>query len=249
MRFGVLARNSSINSLIYAKLEEVHPDDVAVFVKKFRSEERSQLFHTLHELTMGAELCSRGLSMRYERLIGGKTPDWSIQDSSGNVAEIFDIAALHQRNRTESDMLTALSTGRTWTGWITIPPDHIYSKIEQKAGAYTKLVDQFKIPYVIGLFGEFTASVDPDEVYQVLFEQHDGLFRQLSTVAAVLYCSEENGIHRYTLFVNPFARFPSTAVAEVFAERGGEAAKQHAAANVHEAAAPRRPQGRGWRRR
>ena len=216
MRFGQLAGNSSINSLIYASLECIHPDDVASFVRKFRSEKGAQLYHTLHELTMGAELWRRGVPMRYERQIDGKTPDWSLQDQADEVTEIFDVTALHQRHTIEADMLHTLSRGEIWSGWISIPPDHIYSKIEQKAGPYANLVGSLGIPYVIGIFGEFTASIDPEELHCVLFSHHGGLFHVLPTVSGVLYCSEENGIHSYTHFANPHAQFTSLAVAPAF---------------------------------
>jgi hypothetical protein len=216
MKFGTLAGNSSINSLIYASFEEIYLEDVAVFVRKFKFEKGMQLFHTLHELTVGAELCRRGQPARYERSVGGKTPDWSIEDEAGRVVEIFDVVALHQRQGTETDMLKTVSEGQIWSGWVSIPPDHIYSKIEQKAGPYSGLVDRLQIPYVIGLFGEFTASVDPEEVHDVLFEHHGGLFQQLPSVSALLYAYEENGIHHYTLFANPHARYQSRAVAAAF---------------------------------
>ena len=174
MRFGQLAGTSSINSRIYASLECIHPDDVASFVRKFRSEKGAQLYHTLHELTMGAELWRRGVPMRYERQIEGKTPDWSLQDLADEVTEIFDVTALHQRHTIEADMLHTLSRGEIWSGWISIPPDHIYSKIEQKAGPYANLVGRLGIPYVIGIFGEFTASIDPEELHCVLFSHHGG---------------------------------------------------------------------------
>ena len=224
MRFGQLAGNSSINSLIYASLECIHPDDVAAFVRKFRSEKGAQLFHTLHELTMGAELWRRGVSVRYERLIEEKKPDWSVQDQAGRAIEIFDVVAIHQCNATETDMVRTLSRGEIWSGWISIPPDRIYSKIEQKAGSYADLVGSLRIPYVIGLFGEFTASIDPEEVHQVLFSHHGGLFEKLPTVSGVLYCYEENGIHTYTYFTNPHAQFSSLVVAPAFNGRGVDAA-------------------------
>jgi hypothetical protein len=43
MRYGVLVGNSSINALIYAKFSEIHPDDIAAFVPKFRSRKGMQL--------------------------------------------------------------------------------------------------------------------------------------------------------------------------------------------------------------
>lgn len=216
MRFGQLAGNSSINSLIYASFECIHPDDVEKFVRKFRAEKGTQLFHTFHELTMGAELRRRGVLVRYEVQVEEKTPDWSLQDQAGKVTEIFDVVAVHQRHATESDMLNTLGRGETWSGWISIPPDHIYSKIAQKAGSYSGLVGSLGIPFVIGLFGEFTASIDPEEVQHVLFSHHGGLFQILPTVSGVLYCSEDNGIHSYTYFGNPHAQFSSVAVAPVF---------------------------------
>src|SRR5690606_41296635 len=59
------------------------------------------------------------------------------------------------------DIGQAIAAGRVWAGWVTLSPDHIYSKIQRKADAYADLAARSHTPYTVCLFGEFTACVDP----------------------------------------------------------------------------------------
>jgi hypothetical protein len=210
MRFGLLAGNEHINSRIYELLGNIDPSDAPAFARKFKEERNEQRFHTFRELILGAQLRGRGLNMRYEQKILGKTPDWVAIGPNGEVEEIFDVASLHQRNATEADMYSAISAGHIWSGWVTIPPDHIYSKVEQKADAYSALVEATRKPYVVCLFGEFMACVDPEEVEYVLEKHHGGLFRRVPTLAGVIYFFEQSGSYRYCHFSNPAAHFRSS---------------------------------------
>lgn len=209
MKFGVLSENSHINSRIYKMFEDLDPSDVAVFARKFKSERNEQLFHTFRELIIGSQLRRQGLKLRYERKVLGKTPDWVSVDDADQIDEILDVVTLRQRRETETDILSTLSTGQIWSGWVTIPPDHIYSKIEQKANAYASLVNSIKRPYIVCLFGEFTADVDPEEVQLVLYSHHGGVFSTLPTLAGVIYFLERSGTYHYSYFANHAAAYPS----------------------------------------
>lgn len=136
MKFGVLAKNQHINSRIYEMFGRIDPTDVPTFVRKFRSERDEQRFHTLRELMVGSHLQAHGMRARYEQDIRGKTPDWVLYDSSGGIQELVDLVSLHQRREIEMDMVGTLLTGKAWAGWATIPPNHLYAKIEQKANLY-----------------------------------------------------------------------------------------------------------------
>src|SRR5688572_11417449 len=127
MQFGVLAGNQHINAGIYAMFEQIDPADVLAFVRKFRSERDEHRLHTFRELVVGSHLCAHELNARYEQSVLSKTPDWMIYDSAGAIQELVDVVSLHQRRDTETEMLSTLSTGAIWTGWVTIPPDHLYS--------------------------------------------------------------------------------------------------------------------------
>lgn len=209
MKFGVLAGNDQINSRIYEMFEDIDPSDVAIFARKFKSERDEQRFHTFRELIIGSQLRRQGVRLRHERKISGKTPDWVIVDDTDQVNEVLDVVTLHKRRQTETEMLKTLSTGQIWSGWVTIPPDHIYSKIEQKANAYAALINEIKKPYVVCLFGEFTASIDPEEVEHVLYGHHGGVLSRLPTLAGVVFFLERSGSYSYSYYANPAATYPS----------------------------------------
>lgn len=209
MKFGILAGNSHINSRIYEMFEDIDPSDVLVFVRKFKSEGNEQRFHTFRELIIGSQLCRSGLKLRYERKVLGKTPDWVIVDDADQIEEIFDVVTIHQRREIETDIQRTISNSQVWSGWVSIPPDHIYSKIEQKANAYASLVGKIRKPYIACLFGEFTASIDPEEVQYALYKHHGGVLSTLPTLSGVIYFLERSGKYHYSFFPNHTAEYPS----------------------------------------
>jgi hypothetical protein len=180
MEHGTLAGNSSINDRIYSCLATLDPRDVPAFFRKFRrgggDDER---FHTFRELLLGSHLRQRGWAVRYEQHLAGKTPDWLIPAGASGPSEIVDVVTLHQRRSTDVEIGATISAGQIWSGWVTIPPDHILSKLDQKVGSYRRLASLHALPYTVALFGEFTASVDPEEVSHVLYEHHGACSRRL----------------------------------------------------------------------
>jgi hypothetical protein len=217
MKYGVLAGNSSINSRIYEMFESIDPNDIATFVKKFRSESDDQKFHTFRELILGAELCRRGLKLRYEKKIGEKTPDWTVLAPSGGIDEILDVATLHQRRAKDLEIGRTIASGRIWAGWVTVPPDHIYSKIQSKADSYANLAVQSSVPYTVCLFGEFTTCVDPAQIEHVLYKHHGGIFHNRPGLAGVLYFHERSGTYHYSHFPNHSSAVPSKHLARLAA--------------------------------
>lgn len=108
MQFGVLAPNMRINARIYEMFERIDPADVPAFARKFRSESDEQRLHTFRELIVGAHLRAHGLDARYEQLVRGKTPDWVTLDRAARPDELIDVATLHQRRETKTDMTRTL---------------------------------------------------------------------------------------------------------------------------------------------
>jgi len=212
MQFGVLAGNEHINSRIYQMFELIDPADVKTFVRKFQSERGEQRFHTFRELVVGSHLWTNGIHARYGQKVLGKTPDWTIYGADSQPRELVDVVSLHQRRETETEMVGTLSTGAVWAGWVTIPPDHLYAKIEQKANSYAGLVDSLRKPYTVFLFGEFLASVDSEEVEHALYQHHGGLFPLLPRLAGLAYFTESAGIYRYTYYENDKAAFQSDVI-------------------------------------
>lgn len=209
MKHGRLAGNSSINDRIYSCLAALDPKDVPAFVRKFRRGDEPEKFHTLRELLLGAHLRHRGWAVRYEQALAGKTPDWLLPACVSAPSEIVDVVTLHQRRVTDIEIGTAISAGETWAGWATIPPDHILSKLDQKVGIYRRLASLHALPYTVALFGEFTASVDPEEISHVLYKHHGGLLTATPELSGVIYFLERNGNYEFTYFANRHATVPS----------------------------------------
>jgi hypothetical protein len=208
MNFGRLAGNDFINSRIHEMLGTLHPEDVPRFVRKFRSDPDEQCFHTYRELILGAHVRTCGWNLRYEQSLGGKTPDWVLFDDGGQVAEILDVVTLHQRRVVDSAIGKAVSH-RWWTGWVSTPPDRLFAKLREKANAYASLADELRLPYVVALFCEFTAPIEPFEVHHVLHEVHGGVFAAVPTVAGTLFFRERLGQYEYHPFTNSQATLRS----------------------------------------
>jgi len=124
--------------------------------------------------------------------------------------EVIDVVTLHQRNEKEQEISASVHSSGLWSGWIGIPPDHIYRKLSDKAGQYSELVRQAEVPYVLGVFGEFVAPLSPQEIQQVLYRQHNGWFTTVPEVSGVIYFRESNFSFEYSYFPNPAALYPST---------------------------------------
>src|SRR3546814_15701871 len=116
--------------------------------------------------------------------------------------------SLHQRNAKEQEISTSIRSSSRWAGWIGIPPDHIYRKLSDKAGQYAELVRQAKVPYVLGVFGEFVASLSPEEIQHVIYVQHDGWFRTAPEVSVVIYFRERNFRFEFSYIINLAALYP-----------------------------------------
>jgi hypothetical protein len=205
MDFGRLAGNDVIDGRIHEMLGTLDPADVPRFVRKFRSDADEQCFHTYRELILGAHLRTCGWNLRYEQAIGDKTPDWVLIGDDGRAAEILDVLTLHQRRVVDREIGEELSSGRPWVGWISMPPDHLFSKLRAKAEAYSSLGQSLCLPYVVALFGEFTASIEPFEVHNALYELHGGVFAAVPAVAGALFFRERLEQYEYHHFTNPRA--------------------------------------------
>jgi hypothetical protein len=209
MNFGRLAGNDSINSRIHEMLGTLHPEDRPRFVRKFRSDPDEQCFHTYRELILGAHLRTRGWNLRYEQSLDGRSPDWVLIDGGGQAAEILDVVTLHQRRVVDRAIGEAVCSHEVWVGWVSTAPDRLFAKLREKAEAYAPLAGELHLPYVVALFGEFTAPIEPYEVHHVLHELHGGLFVALLALAGTLFFRERLGQYEYHHFENPHATLSS----------------------------------------
>ncbi len=197
------------NERIHALLRHLNPADVALFVRKFSTEPRTQRIHTYRELLFGVHLRDNGFDARYERRLGTKTPDWTLVDKSDNPLEIVDVTTLHQKLEKDLEIGNALRDKRLWSGWITVPSDHVYSKLETKINTYATHAAVAGMPFVVAAFGEFRASLDPQEVQHVLFVHHGGLLATSPELSGVVYFREVNCEYEYTYFQNAHAMHQS----------------------------------------
>lgn len=198
------------NSHLLELIDSLHPDDAAPFVKKLTTQPLHARFHTYRELLLGAHLLQDGRNFRYEQLVCGKTPDWTLFGEDSRLLEVVDVVTLHQRHDKEQEIFASVRSSGSWGGWIGIPPDHIYRKLNDKAGQYSELVRQAKVPYVLGVFGEFVASLSPQEIQQVLYRQHGGWFTTTQEVSGVIYFREQSPNFEFSYFPNPEALHQST---------------------------------------
>lgn len=149
MRFGRLAGNDWINTRIYECFGAIDSRDVETFVRKFRTENDQQRFHTFRELICGAELFRRGLKPRYEQALGGLTPDWTIYGEGGIESEIVDVVTLHPRHDVEKDIARTVGSGQIWAGWITTAPGRLYGKLQDKFGAYSTFAEKARLAFIV----------------------------------------------------------------------------------------------------
>lgn len=92
---------------------------------------------------------------------------------------------------------------------MSTPPDRLFSKVQEKANEYAKLIEQVRVPYVVALFGEFTAPIEPQEMYHVVYDLHGGVFAEIPALAGVIFFRERWGQYEYSYFPNPEAMHPS----------------------------------------
>ena len=198
-----LAGNASVNERIHRCLAKVHPDDVSKFVRRFREQRPQQAAHTYRELLVGAYLADLPVPGRYDLELHGKTPDWSVFDESGSISGIIELMTFHQTAEIDRAIGEHWGRGQVWCDWMPQNAPRLYQKLQEKAERYELLARQLDVPYVVSVFGEFTASVDQHEVEETLFSLHGGAFTQFAWLSGVLYFQESFGTYRFKYFANP----------------------------------------------
>jgi hypothetical protein len=201
--------NDDGNAHLQALVRRLHPDDVRAFVGKLTTQSLGPRFHTYRELLVGVHLRDRGFDVRYERALGNQTPDWSLVSAEGSTLEVLDVLTVHQRHHKDSEIRNAIGASRRWSGWITVPPDHIYRKLSDKVGQYSRVARDSKLPYVLAVYGDFNASISPEEMEYVLFSHHGGWFKSAAEVSGLLYFRQTMLRFEYTYYMNPHATIQS----------------------------------------
>jgi hypothetical protein len=208
MKYGIIAEGSVINAAIYKCFDHIREDDQRTFVRKFREQPHDgpQVMHTFRELVLGAFLAKEGLSVFYDPVIGGLTPDWAIgQRSTSGVIELVNF---HLDRNTDEEIRRAMDTARVWTGWMGSNVERLYPRIWDKAGAYKQLVEDHALPYVVAVFGTFTANVQLEEVKECVSGPEHGLFAMYPSMSGVLFFEESGGCYFFTYIPNPLGTRP-----------------------------------------
>ena len=205
MKYGQIAGNKSINETIYRCFECISANDLLKFVKKFRHQlsDNTQVMHTFRELVLGAYLASKGFDVKYENGVDGKTPDWCLVDTSLTPTAIVEVINFHVDRETEGNIESQLQRTNRWVGWQQPNDARLYQRIRDKASGYKHLVERYSIPYIVALYGEFTAAVNSDELNACLYDGVYGLFGQYANLSGLLYFEEKSGRYHFTYMPNP----------------------------------------------
>ena len=74
--------------------------------------------------------------------------------AAGRPMAIVDGFTLHQRRISRGSNWRLLSAARSWAGWVTMPPDHILSKLDRNS-VPAALTGSLSLPYAVAGVGEF----------------------------------------------------------------------------------------------
>lgn len=222
MQFGKLAGNSRINDTIYECFDCIHETDIQRFTNKFRRvrKDEQQALHTFRELVVGAYLCSNGFEARYEHCIDGKTPDWSLFENE-TVNSIVELVNFHTDRLKEKEIESTLRNEPTWCGWMDSNVKRPYSSLSDKAAVYKRFVSEHQIGYVVSIYGDFFADVEPDELQECL-QGESGLFECYPEVGGVLSFEEQAGAYIFEYYVNSASTSPILLPSGSLGWRGGD---------------------------
>jgi hypothetical protein len=213
MKYGQIAGSKRINAFIYDCFSHLVEEDQQKFAKRFRNQphDSNEVMHTFRELVLGAYLCSRGFEARFESVVEGFTPDWSIVGAQSEVTAIVELTTFHLDMATEqeiNDQLRAKGLSCVWRDARKNNVDRLYHCLWHKAQTYRQLVMAMGIPYVVAVFLDFRASVDLEEIRSCLSGDETGLFRMYSELSGVLCFEETGGRYSFAYEPNPAAVRP-----------------------------------------
>ena len=194
MKYGILSPNRSINAAIYSCLSCVRQSDAEVVVRKLKSqaEDHIQVMHTFRELLVGAYLADSGRRVAYEASHAGARPDWTLCDETGDVSAIVEITNFHTPRTVESEIVATLERGAIYCDWSPDPTERLYQSIQKKIDRYHSLVMSLSCPYIVAVYTDFRAAIEPEEVYDVLHTAYGGgIFSYSESISGVLWFEED----------------------------------------------------------
>lgn len=209
MNYGKIAASDSVNTAIYNCFSHLSEATARAYVEKFAEQphDQDQVKHTFRELILGAFLASNGFVVESDRRIDGKTPDWTILEY-GDPKCIVEVTTFHTNKDTKDAIQTHLATaGFAWV----YQPDHtgrLYQSIQTKYTVYKDIVETNNLPYIAGVFLDFDAAVNPEQIDACLFDKEAGLFAAYHYVSGVLTFTETIATYEFTYLCNPHALRP-----------------------------------------
>src|SRR5262249_52785108 len=86
--------------------------------------------------------------------------------------------------------------------------NRLYDRIQDKCVVYKDTAESEGVPYVIGLYGDFDADVQLEEVQECLYDQETGLFNSYPEVSGVLFFNDNFIIYLFVYLLNHRAKRP-----------------------------------------
>ncbi len=94
--------------------------------------------------------------------------------------------------------------------------DRLYATTQGKFATYKQLAHDQQVPYIVGIYGDFFADVEPEEMTEVLFHPETGLFSAYPEVSGVLFFVVSVSRYLVTYYSNPDAARPFVVPSGVF---------------------------------
>jgi hypothetical protein len=207
MKYGQIAESKRINDFIYHCFQHLKDSEAEKFVSEFKKQphDKIQVMHTFRELILGAYLSQIGLLMCHNYDIDSKTPDWCSLDDNSNPQCIIELVNFHPDAETSADIVTQIQEKGIWCNFVKPNTMRLYNVIWEKVSKYKSLATKNKLPYVVSVFGELTATIDQEEIDQCLFDKETGLFEWYPEVSGLIYFEESSGVYFFVYKPNPYA--------------------------------------------
>jgi hypothetical protein len=210
MKYGQLLVNTSMNKTCYRCFDYIAREDVMKFVRKFQKQHGDgwQITHVYRELLLGAHLCHRGYNARYNIALDSQTPDWSIFDKDQKTQTIIELASFHAPKEEEDEDWGNLDEKEVSFRWNSDNTNRLYSKIKEKTTHYKQLVERHKLSFVVAIFNQPFADIQPNEIQNCLFDKEAGIFNLYPELSGALFFREGVGNlfpshYRFDYFENP----------------------------------------------
>ncbi len=205
MKYDQITDVKQVKKIIQHCFEHLCKEDQQRFVKKLhkQSDNFDQEVHTLMELVLGAYLSSRsrGFEVRYEYLVGGKTPDWCILDRKSAVIGVVELVNFHRDEESENE----IDQGHAVWSRVNKNNDRLYDGIRHKMQYYKALVEKLITPYIVAICPDWRAGMDFERLLPCLHNSEDGLFPMYPGVSGVLYFDGNLEQYSFTYEQNPYA--------------------------------------------